>query len=425
MLEEIRREVCKGKGHITIKIPFDKIAQYKSVMIDDLDEFDAVMQTIIDGFEDDDWLHLFEYGIINKFGYAITYEFADTFGDTPSRRMILLKRPVQPGSNKTLVDDSALSKLFVFGDAYTQEMFGSDHQLAKISVLLNDVAETEDQVRHTDFKPRIIIDDNYDDTDFAVIIPVKVRGNLIIYEYSQHIVHACQKVEDASIDPNRGYGMVAEYLEANEHFKIGVHDCEAQEFFFGTNQALIIGGNVIHGGAKNTMFCKAHKVHFYITKKGRTPPHNQTVVLHNIAWDLTRKGSNAKEIVFANFVTEEQYAQYKQKRGGKLSIVQHVGTAEFAQPKPPAKSSEAVGRSSEAVGRSSEAVAKSSDAVAKSSDAVGRSSEAVAKSSEAVAKSSEAVAKSSDALKRGRPAKVRNRTLADGAKKRGRPPKNI
>ena len=373
------REVCKGKGYVTVKIPYaDLASKYPSLKIDDQEEFEAVVQSILDGLQEEDWLDLFEHGIINKFGFAITYEFAHNLGLNAGRKMVVIERPVQSGSTKTLIDDSPRSKLYVFGDALVDDMFGPDFRLSKISILLNE-PDNEDQVRHIDYKGHIVRDNNYEDTDFAIVIPYKFRGNLIVYDYSQHIVHACEEVENAGVDVHAGYSIVSEKLQANENFKIGIYDCEKKEAFFGTDEMFIFGGNFVHGGAKNTMYIRVFKVHLYVTKKGRNAPDNKTIVLHNIVWDLTRKGATTREFVFKDLETEEEYSAYKEEKDKQKKA-----------------------------GASKAGAKTNTDAMETSSDA-----------------SDDEASQASTAKTRkvGRSPKIQNIPPAEGAKKRGRPKK--
>lgn len=432
MRDEILREVCKGKGYIICKIPFAEIATYARVTIDDLAEFEAVIQDILDNFDESEWLDLFEHAIINKFGYPITYEFAHNLGMEPGRKMILLKRPVQPGSTKTLVDDTARSKLFVFGDAMAEEIFGADYHLAKISILLNE-PDSEHQTKHSDFKPQIIKDDDYSDSDFAVVIAYKHRGNLIAYDYSQHIVHTCQEVNDSRIEVNQGFSLVREKLESNENFKIGVHECVGKEVFFGTDEMMIFGGNFVHGGAKNTMFIPVHKVHFYITKKNRKAPNNQTMLLHPIAWDLTRNGPASKDVIFRDLETKAQYVKYMKEKGFNVDhhdeTIQEVTSVAVGV----SKVSEAARATETAREKKRKDKKGAAGAVEKSTESVaGASPKKTGKKAAAASSSLDADGAKSKALtspvsgseaKKGRPVKLKNQPRAEGSRKRGRPKK--
>lgn len=402
MRDEILREVCKGKGNIILNIPFAELSTYAHVTIDNLGEFEAVIQDILDSLTDKDWLDLFERGIINKFGFPITYEFAHNLGDEAGRRMVVLKRPVQPGSTKTLVDDSAISRLYVFGDALTDELFGPDFHLNKISILIS-FPENDDQARHIDYKEHIVRDD-YRDSDFAVVMAFKHRGNLIVYDYSQHIVHACAKADSTNVEDSQKYSIVREDLESNEHFKIGVHECERREVFFGTNEMLVFGDNFVHGGAANTMFIPVVKVHFYITKRSRKAPKNQTVVLHNIAWDLTRKGAASKDVIFKDIETRDEYVEYMREKGINVDAQKEKtfsGTNSGTNAPSAAKENK---KQSEKTGGNKDGAKTGTNKAA----------------SRSTSSDSRADSQSSGAPKRGRPVKVKNRPLAEG-KSRGRP----
>jgi hypothetical protein len=92
---------------------------------------------LIDCFAEKDWLDSFERGIINKYGYAITYEFSHNLGKEAERYMLLLKRPLEAGKTNPLIDDSLISQMFLFGDELVKEIFGDEYELSKVSILLS------------------------------------------------------------------------------------------------------------------------------------------------------------------------------------------------------------------------------------------------------------------------------------------------
>lgn len=299
-MREVLREVCKGRGYKVVGIPFPSIAKNPAVKIRNLNDYQAVVQKLIDSFTDQDWLDLFEHGIVNKFGYAITYDFAHNLGKECERFMVLLHRPA-------VIDDSPLSQMFVFGDELVKETFGDDYELAKISILMSP-PEAQEQVRHTDYKGQPPSSDDKN-TDFAVIVSYKVDGSVCVWDFSQHMVQTSAEIKGEK-DRRKHVSLMREKLESNGNFKIDFDSCEKKVVTFGPDEMLVIGGNTVHSGAKNTMYCTVYRVHYYVTRKGRKAPNNQTVVLDEVVWDKTRKGAESVDVVFSEFETAEEYAEY-------------------------------------------------------------------------------------------------------------------
>ncbi len=305
-MREVLREVCKGQGYKVVDIPFPSIAKNPAVKIRNLNDYQAVVQTLIDGFTDKDWLDLFEHGVINKFGYAITYDFSHHLDKKCNRFMVLLHRPAK-------IDDSPLGQMFVFGDELVKETFGDEYELAKISILMSP-PEAEEQVRHTDYEGKVATSDDKN-TDFALIVAFKVDGSVCVWPFTQHMVQASAEIKREK-DRRKHVSLLREQLQSNGNFKIGFDDCEKKVVTFGPSEMLIIGGNTVHSGAKNTMYCTVYRVHYYVTLKGREAPNNQTVVLDEVVWDKTRKGAESVDVVFPEFETVEEYDEYKAEKEG-------------------------------------------------------------------------------------------------------------
>lgn len=307
MWQHVLAEVQNGKGFEVIKTPFEKLVQHGDVKIDCVDEFEACMQSVINSISDDEWSALFEHGIINKYGHAITYEFSENVDKVPNRFMYLLKKPVQPDSTKLLIDDTPISKLFAFGEALVKEIFGDDFKLDKISILLSE-ADARDQVRHIDYKGRIPTDG---DMDYALIMPFKFRASMALWPFSQFFVRATEQALNKGMDSNRMYSFVRDKINSNPECKINFDSCERKSVFFGTDEMLIIGENTVHGGDKNTMSVDAFRAHFYITHKSRKAPNNKTIVLENLVWDATRKGAQSIDVRYRNIETFEEYKEIR------------------------------------------------------------------------------------------------------------------
>ena len=305
-MREVLREVCKGQGYKVVDIPFPSIAKNPAVKIRNLNDYQAVVQTLIDGFTEEDWMDLFEHGVINKFGYAITYDFAHHLDKKCNRFMVLLHRPAK-------IDDSPLGQMFVFGDELVKETFGDEYELAKISILMSP-PEAEEQVRHTDYEAKVATSDDKN-TDFALIVAFKVNGSVCVWPFTQHMVQASAEIKREK-DKRKHVSLLREKLQSNGNFKIGFDDCEKKVVTFGPSEMLILGGNTVHSGAKNTMYCTVYRVHYYVTLKGRKAPNNQTVVLDEVVWDKTRKGAESVDVVFPEFETVEEYDEYKAEKEG-------------------------------------------------------------------------------------------------------------
>lgn len=312
MLPEIVRDVVKGKGHIVLTIPFKKIVERNGdVKIDSVEELEAVVMSVYEKIPGEKWGDLFEFAILNKYGYPVTYEFADSIGKSPSRYMHLLKRPVQPGSTKTLVDNSPESKLFVFGETLVLENFGPDFKLDKLSFLLSE-GLAKYQIRHIDYNAHGVREVD-EESDFALVIPIKHRGSMCGYDFSQHIVQAEAEAIHAGVAENRRYSFVRDKLSKNPNFKIGITECGMTVIFFGQDEMLIFGDNYVHGGDANYMDVELIRLHFYITRVGSSSLNNKTVVLENVTWDLTRKGSCGPEKMYKNVETLADYNKLKAK----------------------------------------------------------------------------------------------------------------
>jgi len=312
MFAEALREVQNGKGYKVLKVPFAKISEDCYVKIDGVEEWEACIEAIIKNISDEEWEMLFSHGIINKYGYAVHYEFSDNVGKEPTRYMYLLKRPVQPGSAKTLVDDSPSSKLFVFGEAMVEKIFGNDFKLDKILLLLSE-ADSPAQVRHINCKAHIS-KDNEGDMAYTVIMPFKFRGVMAVWPFSQFFVRATQEAINQGLDESRMHSFVRVKIESNPECKIDFDSCEKNSVFFGTDELLIVGENTVHGGEKNTMYVDVFCAHFYVSRKEKKSLNDKPVLLENLVWDLTRKGAQSVDIRFNQIETLEDYNRVLAKK---------------------------------------------------------------------------------------------------------------
>ena len=306
---QVYRQVVQGKGQIVIKIPIDEICDKYDVSIKSVNDFQNTIKKIIDTISEDDWLHLFEHGIINKYGYAITYEFSYNLGKTANRFMYVLKRP-----NKTIALKPYEHMLFEFGDALVAEIFGDDYELDKISILMS-IIKARMQVKHIDYTAKL----SDDETDFAIIFTFKHIATVSGWDFSQHIVRAAaiakQRVgEDAN--PATYLSIVREELRKNVNFEIDIDMCTRKDIHFGIDEMMIFGGNYVHGGAENHMDCQAIRVHYYVTRKGKPALNNRTIVLDNIVWALTRSDRDGDNVSFPQFETEIEYKAYRKTQEG-------------------------------------------------------------------------------------------------------------
>jgi hypothetical protein len=310
MHPKIIPEIVKGKGYLVLPIPFREIcARNPRVSIDTVEELDAVITSFCHKLSDDDWCALFEYAIINKHGYPVTYEFAEMLDKNPMRFIYLIKRPVQVGSTKTLDNDTLESKLYLFGEALVKVTFGEDYKLDKLSVLLSE-AFAEYQPKHIDYKAHGVKPDDQQ-SDFALMITTGVKGGIYGFPYSQHIVNATSEAMDAGIADNRMHSFVRDKLEKNDNFKIDIDDCKMKSIFFGTDEMLTFGDNFVHGGDKNCAAVEHIRLHFYITRIGSSSLNNKTVVLENLVWDLTKNAPKSVEKMYNNIETFDDYKKLK------------------------------------------------------------------------------------------------------------------
>jgi hypothetical protein len=312
VMYEILHEVIKGKGAVICKIPIEAILKHHNVKIKNAQKLQTNFKNIIDNISKDEWMHLFEHGIINKYGYPVTYEFSKFLGVKPSRQMYVLKRPSKNVCNSTI--DILAKELYDFSDGLVYEVFGSDFKLDKISILLSEV-DARDQVEHIDYEGT----EDDDDTDFAIIFTYKVVGCVNGYDYSQHIVHACEKAANitGSTDPAINMSHVRDEL-ANNGKNVSFDKCVRKQYFFGIDEMMIFGGNYVHGGAKNNAHCRTNRVHLYVSRKNYKALKNNTVVIDNIIWDLIRSTIQSVNFVFESIETREDYMKYK--RENKLAI---------------------------------------------------------------------------------------------------------
>jgi hypothetical protein len=326
MFAEVLREVQNGKGYKVVKVPFAKISEHGDVKIDGVEEWEACIEALIKNISDEEWEMLFAHGIINKYGYAIHYEFSDNVGKEPTRYMYLLKRPVQPGSAKTLVDDSPLSKVFVFGEAMVEKIFGNDFKLDKISLLLSE-ADSPAQVRHINCKARIP-KDNEGDMAYTIIMPFKFRGVMAVWPFSQFFVRATQEAINQGLDESRMHSFVRDKIESNPECKIDFDSCEKNSVFFGTDELLIVGENTVRACEKNTMYVDVFCAHFYVSRKEKKSLNDKPVLLENLVWDLTRKGAQSVDIRFNQIETLEDYNRILAKKKTDDASTKEVDSVE-------------------------------------------------------------------------------------------------
>ena len=327
MFRELVREVCKGQGYKVTDIPFVNVIKNPALKIRNLSQYEAAVQSLIDSFTEKDWLDLFEHGIINKFGYPITYEFSQVVDKAPQRFMVLLKRPPK----KTTLDDSPLSQLFLFGDELVKEVFGSDYVLSKISILLSN-PDAREQVRHIDYEATL------ESSDFAIIVPFKFNGNVSIWPFSQHAVRASQLVKDSEPDKRKHVSLIRDHLLSNRNFGIDFDSCQKKDVLIGPNEMLVLGGNTVHAGAKNNMFCPTYRVHFYVTHISRKAPDNQTIVLDPVVWDMTRNGARSHNILFDECDTFDDYRKMRAEEKALLAVDKippNVATKKRGRGRPP------------------------------------------------------------------------------------------
>jgi hypothetical protein len=258
------------------------------------------------------------------------------------RYVFSLERPLQAGSNKTFVDHSPVSKIFVFSEELAREVFGDDFELAKITIMLSD-PEAREQVRHIGYKSRINIKRDPSDMDYVVIMPFKFKGDVCVWPYSQHIVNSSAKAIDQSIHPERIFSFIKDDLVNNEDFPIEIHKCEKEIVPVGVDEMCILGDNSVHACAKSNMYVDTIRVHLYVTRKVKKGPVNIPIVLDAAAWDLTRKGSASVNIIYKNIETQEEYNKHKESKKNdrpstEASSIKTVKSPESPPALPPASS---------------------------------------------------------------------------------------
>jgi hypothetical protein len=325
MHPDIIADVIKGQGHAVLKIPFnDMCTKFPGLIIDGVAELTAVVENFAHNLRDIDWSDLFQYAIIGKHGHPLTYEFAENLDKVPTRFIHTIKRPVQPGSTKTLVNDTPESKICCLGDALTECLFGSLYKMDKVSVILSEPL-ADRQVKHTDYKPHGVktIDT---ETDFGCTIAIRHTASMRGYNYSQHIVQANFEAEMEGVAENQRLASVREKLKLNANFKIDINECNQTVIYYGTNEVFVFGDNYVHGGDENYSMFETLRLHFYIVRIGYTSLNNKTVVLDKLVWELTRGLTPDSQEKRFDFETYQQYADYQKKRAAnKLAASKLAG----------------------------------------------------------------------------------------------------
>ena len=124
-------EMVDGKGYAKTDIEWQEICEKYGVDIDSSEEFAAVVKVLADEahrayksmgpsqkIPDEVFKPIVECAVLCDRGYPINMVQAEKVGKAPGRFQAKVIRPLQPGSTKTLVDNSPQSRLCRFMDAY-------------------------------------------------------------------------------------------------------------------------------------------------------------------------------------------------------------------------------------------------------------------------------------------------------------------
>jgi hypothetical protein len=319
MLEWVK-QIVRGLGYGVCRIPHVEIAKQPNVFIQNHDDLQETLTGLIDEYKNDEWHTIFEHGILNKKGYPKTAKYSHVVGKDTNRYQMPIPRPVEPGSNKTAFDNSHKSKIWLWAYALCDVMFNSEEPAPKKSwfsglfswkksanstrqevrykpvglALLKTIIRGREQFRHHDMEAHCH-NDEYG-SDFAIVIPIKVRGSLCGWDYSHHVVHATECAKDLSLQKYRILSAVREFLKKNPNFKIEVDECGKKVIFFDIDEMCVFTGNFVHAGAENETFEDVYRFHIYIVRENADVITMRTFPPSDVVWDLTRKGAASEDI---------------------------------------------------------------------------------------------------------------------------------
>ena len=343
-VSDLMKDMINDKGYAIRKIPFNED-------IDSPEELTAVAIALINKAldvepdENDEMpphgsRPIFEHVLECNEGFASDLVMSEAVGKTPNRYQAKIMRPVQPASNKTLVDNSPESRLFRFCEHIVDKELNSGSDVRYIVSEVN-IIETEpdgrEQPRHHDFAA-------YSDRELeskpncSFILPIEKRANLCVWEKTHKLVHAEQRLIKAHIPVEKRYSklrsMLSDVMDINRLHK--------EEIFFGTDEYCSFLDNFVHSGAKNRTLLSLFRLHFYVVRDDAVPPTQYTHIPSEVVWDLTRNGVLSQNI-FASRAPVPSTAAVKTPAKKKASVAEDEDEDEGGAPKkrgrPPGKKS--------------------------------------------------------------------------------------
>ena len=309
-------EMVDGKGYAKTDIEWQEICEKYGVDIDSSEEFAAVVKVLADEahrayksmgpsqkIPDEVFKPIVECAVLCDRGYPINMVQAEKVGKAPGRFQAKVIRPLQPGSTKTLVDNSPQSRLCRFMDAYIDYKLnatGAEPYVSSDINLIMSYEEVDAQTRHQDFEDYSNPEMKYK-PNMSVMIAVEERGNLDIWDETHKLVKVCHKVGDELLSPGKEVTRVSKIVGDMNKF-------QKQEVFFGTEEAMWFLDNTIHGGGKNHMKKILVRVHAYVVRKNAVAQSASTFIPADVAWDATRNGATSKEFFLSDIKKNKKLA---------------------------------------------------------------------------------------------------------------------
>jgi len=295
---DLMRAMVEGDGYAIRSIPFNED-------IDSPDELAAVARALIakakgrkaqgDGIlPANGFRPIFEHAIVCERGYPINFAMSEDVGRVATRFQAKIPRPVQPASNKTLVDDSPESRLIRFCEQIVDKELntGSDvrYVISEVNIIAS-APDSREQPRHHDFQA-------YSDSELirkpnaSFMIPIDERGTLCGYPGSHKLVHAENYLANRHIPVAKRYSKIRKMLDG----VIDMNKMEKRELYFGTDEYCSFVDNFLHTGAANRMRIAISRIHFYVVREDSVPPTEYTHMPSELVWDVTSKGVTSESI---------------------------------------------------------------------------------------------------------------------------------
>lgn len=240
---------------------------------------------------------IFEKAILDKNGYPVKITFAKYLGKRCMRFQTKIAKPLQPGSTKLKIDNSPESRIYRFCIKFVEVVVNKDsdveYALSEVNALQSDPLAPA-QTRHHDFE-RYSEQSLVEKPNASFVIAIGERASMNVWPYTQDITHACHKVEQGLVPPNKMYSQVRNIL-LNSPKKINIDECKMQEVYFGVDEYLGFLDNTVHGGAPNHMEKTLFRLHFYVVRKDAVAPTSYTFFPSDLVWDVTRNDTQTDGI---------------------------------------------------------------------------------------------------------------------------------